>query len=113
MANSQLLKGTLEGCVLAVIATKEVYGYELVHLLREQGFTQVVGGTVYPLLQKLEKRGLVASTMRPSEDGPDRKYYHLTADGQAYLMNFQHEWQQLTQIVAAILHATQKEDTNE
>lgn len=112
MANSQLLKGTLEGCVLAIISTKEVYGYELVQVLRNQGFPQVIGGTIYPLLQKLEKRTLLKSTMHPSEDGPDRKYYQITDNGRAYLMNFQEEWQQLNQIVTTIL-TTAQEDLHE
>lgn len=112
MTNSQLLKGTLEGCVLAIISTKEVYGYELVQVLRNQGFPQVIGGTIYPLLQKLEKRALLKSTMHPSEDGPDRKYYQITDNGRAYLMNFQEEWQQLNQIVTTIL-TTAQEDLHE
>lgn len=109
MNNSQLLKGTLEGCVLAILNTKEVYGYELVYLLRQKGFNQVVGGTIYPLLQKLERQGCVTSIKRPSEDGPDRKYYTLTAKGQQQLAQFDKEWQILTTIVADLLHTNQEE----
>ncbi|MBA1394320.1 PadR family transcriptional regulator, partial [Lactobacillus sp. XV13L] len=58
MQSAQLLKGILEGCVLLVIGDKEVYGYDLVQQLRDLGFIKVTGGTVYPLLQKLEKHQL-------------------------------------------------------
>lgn len=109
MNNSQLLKGTLEGCVLAILNTKEVYGYELVYLLREKGFEQVVGGTIYPLLQKLERQGSVTSVKRPSEDGPDRKYYTLTTIGKQQLAQFDKEWQTLTTIVDNLLHTTQED----
>ena len=55
MRETQLLKGVLEGCVLEMISKKERYGYELVQTLREAGFDTIVPGTIYPLLQKLEK----------------------------------------------------------
>lgn len=55
MKETQLLKGVLEGCVLDMIGQKERYGYELVQTLREAGFDTIVPGTIYPLLQKLEK----------------------------------------------------------
>ena len=62
MKETQLLKGVLEGCVLSIIKTQQVYGYELVQVMRNYGFTTIVGGTIYPLLQKLEKQGLIKST---------------------------------------------------
>ena len=52
MKETQMLKGVLDGCVLQIISQKEIYGYELVQELRNQGFENMVGGTVYPLLQK-------------------------------------------------------------
>lgn len=95
MRKTQLLKGVLEGCVLLIIQEKEVYGYELVQQLKQAGFTDIVGGTVYPLLQKLEKNGLTSSVKRASPDGPDRKYYRITAAGQAYCSEFIEIWEEL------------------
>ena len=69
MQQTQLLKGVLEGCVLLVVSEKETYGYEMVNRLKEVGFKDIIGGTVYPLLQKLEKNGFLSSTMKPSPDG--------------------------------------------
>ncbi|HFU4218459.1 TPA: PadR family transcriptional regulator, partial [Streptococcus suis] len=71
MKETQMLKGVLDGCVLQIISQKEIYGYELVQELRNQGFENMVGGTVYPLLQKLEKNDLIFSQNKPSPDGPD------------------------------------------
>lgn len=100
MKKTQLLKGVLEGCVLKVISEKEIYGYELVQALQAKGFTTVVGGTIYPLLQKLEKNNLIAGTVKPSSDGPDRKYFKLTAAGVTALMDFENEWGTLVKTVA-------------
>ena len=58
MKESQLLKGVLEGCVLEIISKKAIYGYELIQSLKEMGFDKIVAGTIYPLLQKLEKQGV-------------------------------------------------------
>lgn len=102
MAETQLLKGVLEGCVLQMIAQREIYGYELVQGLRESGFTTIIGGTVYPLLQKLEKKGLIVGETKPSPDGPDRKYFQLTAAGQVYLADFWQQWQELVEKVETI-----------
>lgn len=68
---TQLLKGVLDGCVLQIISKKEIYGYELVQELRRFGFDTIVGGTVYPLLQKLEKQHLIKSELKKSPDKPE------------------------------------------
>lgn len=103
MKETQLLKGVLDGCVLKVIGKKEIYGYELVQYLKENGFPKIIGGTVYPLLQKLEKQGLIKSRLRPSNEGPDRKYFSLTDEGQVYLNNFIVQWYGLVEKVQWIL----------
>ena len=95
LKQTQLLKGVLEGCVLSIISINEVYGYELVQILRNNGFTNIVAGTVYPLLQKLEKQGYIISDMRPSPDGPDRKYYSITVKGEEYFSDFLCQWESL------------------
>lgn len=104
--NSQLLKGILEGCVLLIISEDEVYGYQLVELLKENGFTEIVGGTVYPLLQKLERNGQLQSQMKPSTAGPDRKYYTLTAEGKKAARLFTEQWIHLKMVVDDIIQKT-------
>ncbi len=100
---TQLLKGVLDGCVLQIISKKEIYGYELVQELRGYGFETIVGGTVYPLLQKLEKQHLIKSELKKSPDGPDRKYFSLTEAGEEYLVNFKQHWESLVNKVAGIM----------
>ncbi|WP_225742891.1 PadR family transcriptional regulator [Marinilactibacillus sp. Marseille-P9653] len=95
MKKTQLLKGVLEGCVLLIIKEKEVYGYELVQQLEKSGFEDIVGGTVYPILQKLEKNQLTTSVKKPSSDGPDRKYYQITEKGRDYCDDFVQSWKEL------------------
>jgi PadR family transcriptional regulator PadR len=92
---TQLLKGVLEGCVLLIVSEDEVYGYELVQKLRNYGFTEITAGTVYPLLQKLEKKDYLSSRMKPSPDGPDRKYYQITSEGMNHCRDFMNQWEQL------------------
>lgn len=105
MKETQLLKGVLEGCVLAIIADREIYGYELVQILKGYGFTTIVAGTVYPLLQKLEKQQYIKSKILPSQDGPDRKYFFLTESGQLYLQSFNTQWSGLVNKVNHLLNS--------
>jgi len=100
MKKTQLLKGVLAGCVLKIISEKEIYGYELVQILQRKGFTSIVGGTIYPLLQKLEKQELIVATFKSSPEGPDRKYFKITTSGENALKEFELEWQELVTNVA-------------
>ena len=102
MKETQLLKGVLEGCVLNMIGQKERYGYELVQTLREAGFDTIVPGTIYPLLQKLEKNQWIRGNMSPSPDGPDRKYFSLTKEGEERVSVFWQQWDDLSQKVEGI-----------
>lgn len=103
MKKTQLLKGVLEGCVLLTLNNGEQYGYELVIHLREAGFTDITGGTVYPLLQKLEKNKLTSSVKKPSPSGPNRKYYSLTDSGKKQCERFEKEWLKLEKNVDQII----------
>src|SRR3954452_21310199 len=103
MKETQLLKGVLEGCVLSIIKRQQVYGYELVQMMRNYGFTTIVGGTIYPLMQKLEKQGLIKSTELPSPDGPNRKYLFITPEGEQQLEDFKEHWSSLMVKVNQIL----------
>lgn len=89
---TEMLKGTLEGIVLALVAVQPAYGYEITARLREQGFTDIVEGTVYALLVRVEQRGHVDVTKVPSEKGPPRKVYTLNAQGREYLDEFWKSW---------------------
>jgi len=89
---TELLKGTLEGCVLRIIDTEETYGYAITRRLNELGFADVTEGTVYTILLRLEKRGLVDVSKRPSEMGPARKFYVLNDAGLVELATFWARW---------------------
>lgn len=87
-----MLKGVLEGCVLEIIGRGETYGYEIASSLRALGFTDVVEGTVYTILLRLEKNALVSIEKRPSTIGPPRKFYSLNDAGRAELAGFWAKW---------------------
>ena len=89
---TEMLKGTLEGIVLAILSSRSAYGYEITARLRKQGFSDIVEGTVYAVLVRIEQRGLVDVEKVPSEKGPPRKVYSLNVRGQAYLEEFWRTW---------------------
>ena len=89
---TEMLKGTLEGIILAILSLQPAYGYEITARLREQGFSDIAEGTVYALLVRIEQRGLVGVEKIPSEKGPPRKVYSLNAQGQEYLEEFWRTW---------------------
>ena len=90
---TEMLKGTLEGCVLEIIGSEETYGYAITRQLNELGFTDVVEGTVYTILLRLERKRLVQVTKRPSGVGPPRKFYALNDAGREELATFWAKWQ--------------------
>ena len=89
---TEMLKGTLEGIVLAILAVRAAYGYEITARLREQGFSDIAEGTVYAVLVRFEQKGLVDVEKVPSEKGPPRKVYTLNSAGQLYLDDFWTSW---------------------
>lgn len=100
---AQLMRGTLEGCILKIISKKVTYGYEIIEYLKQCGFTDLAEGTIYPLLLRLEKQGTIASRLMPSPLGPKRKYFSITANGQEYLQEFESYWNVLEVNVNRIL----------
>jgi DNA-binding PadR family transcriptional regulator len=88
-----MLKGVLEGCVLQIIGRQETYGYAITRQLHELGFADVIEGTVYTILLRLEKNGLVEVAKRPSELGPPRKFYALNTAGRHELAAFWEKWE--------------------
>jgi PadR family transcriptional regulator PadR len=106
---TEMLKGTLEGIVLALLAVQPAYGYEITARLREQGFSDIVEGTVYALLVRIEQRGYVDVAKVPSEKGPPRKVYSLNATGREYLDEFWRSWSFLAERIEQ-LHPDDEHD---
>ena len=94
MANqmTEMLKGTLEGIVLAILDAQPAYGYEITTRLRDLGFADIAEGTVYALLVRIEQRGFVDVEKVPSEKGPPRKVYSVNASGHDQLAEFWRTW---------------------
>ena len=91
-AISQLRRGVLEFCVLALLRDGERYGFELVRALADAGGLVTTEGTLYPLLARLRRDGVVETTWRESSSGPPRRYYRLTPAGHEALSAFSAEW---------------------
>ena len=89
---AQMRKGTLQYCVLALLADEERYGFDLVRALAQTDGMVTSEGTIYPLLSRLRRDGLVETTWRESSSGPPRRYYRLTKAGRAALGGFIDEW---------------------
>jgi len=89
---TEMLKGVLEGIVLALLSGRPAYGYEITAWLRDKGFTDIAEGTIYALLIRIEQRGLVDVEKVPSEKGPPRKVYSLNQQGEDYLSEFWRTW---------------------
>src|SRR4029077_6069785 len=104
---TEMLKGTLEGIVLAILSVRSAYGYEITAWLREQGFSDIVEGTVYALLVRIEQKGLVDVQKIPSEKGPPRKVYSLNAEGREQLEEFWRTWSFLVERIEK-LHEGEK-----
>lgn len=90
---TEMLKGVLEGCVLEIISHEEIYGYEITRRLNALGFSDVVDGTVYTILLRLEKNKLVEITKKPSDMGPPRKFFKLNDAGCEELRKFWERWE--------------------
>jgi PadR family transcriptional regulator, regulatory protein PadR len=90
---SQLLRGVLDLCLLAVMREGPAYGYEMTKRLRARGLSTVGEGSIYPLLGRLERDGLVETRRAASNGGPPRKYYSLSAAGEHALEVGRREWQ--------------------
>ena len=95
MDESQMLKGLLEGCILAVISRGETYGYEILSLLEKGGLTEINEGTLYPILKRLEKKGFIVCRIGESPYGPKRKYFSVTDEGKQYYFLWIQTYQQL------------------
>ena len=100
------LKGFLELAVLAVIAESETYGYEITGRLAETGFGEVKGGTLYPILGRLDESDLVETHWRAGDSGPGRKYYRITDEGKHQLSARSATWQRFAGNLNTLLKET-------
>jgi PadR family transcriptional regulator PadR len=95
-----MMKGTLEGIILAILQGKPSYGYEIRAKLQESGFTDIAEGTIYALLVRIEQHNLVDVTKVASPKGPPRKVYALNENGERYLSEFWSVWDFLSSKLA-------------
>lgn len=102
---SAWLRGVLQVCVMSVLADGPTYGYAISQALEEGGLGAVKGGTLYPLLGRLEDAGLVDVQWRPGESGPGRKYYRLNEAGHAELAAKGAQWQAFADLTTSIINA--------
>lgn len=86
-----MLKGILEGCILLLLEKEECYGYKMVEQLSKVNLP-VAEGSIYPLLLKLQKEKKIVGELKPSNEGPMRKYYRLTKNGEKSLETFKLKW---------------------
>lgn len=105
-ATTELRRGVLAYCVLAVLRRGPAYGFDLVRSLAAHEGLATSEGTIYPLLNRLHRDGLLRSTWTPSADGPPRRYYHLTAAGRRALAAFGVEWAAFRDSVERLLEET-------
>jgi len=99
--NPQIKKGVLDMCVMALLVDKDSYGYDLADSLTQK--IQAADGTVYPILRKLAADGMVTTYLQESQNGPPRKYYHLTDAGRERLKGDAAEWKDFQAAVNGII----------
>lgn len=108
---SQLLRGVLDLCLLAVMQEGPAYGYEMTKRLRSHGLSIVGEGSIYPLLGRLEREGLVETTRSVSDGGPPRKYFRPSREGRRALAEGVAEWRAARDAVDAVLGLVEVEVT--
>src|ERR1041384_4414056 len=106
MEISQLLKGVLDIAVLAVLSEEDGYGYDVVRRLRQAGLHEVGDASVYGTLRRLYNAGALTSYVRPSEEGPHRKYYGLNDVGRRQLAESAATWHAFADTMSGLLGGT-------
>lgn len=100
---SQLLKGVLDMCLLALIAEEPSYGYEMVRKLESRGLDLMSDGSIYPLLSRMQNQRLVEGYYEDSSSGPVRKYYRIRREGEERLAIWREDWARLATGVEMVL----------
>lgn len=103
MDTTQLLKGVLDLAVLAAVNAEDGYGYDVVRRLRSAGLTDVGDASVYGTLRRLYAGGSLTSYVVPSEEGPHRKYYGITPQGQTSLLHQRKQWSEFSKTLTDLL----------
>ena len=101
--SSQIRKGSLEMCLLGVIANRPRYGFEIVQVMSATGGLMVTEGTLYPLLNRLQNENLISAFWQESTSGPPRKYYSLTPQGEESFRRMKEEWRRYAASVETLL----------
>jgi PadR family transcriptional regulator, regulatory protein PadR len=102
---TQLRKGVLELCILNLISRERTHGYDIARQLRDIDALVVREGTIYPILSRLKRDGLVKTSLEESSEGPARKYYELTRRGESLLTEMNGYWD----LLARGIHGLRKE----
>jgi PadR family transcriptional regulator PadR len=101
---TQLLHGVLDMCLMSIVNEEPSYGYEMVNKLRERGLNLASEGSIYPLLSRLQKQGMIESYLVQSSEGPARKYYRMSKPGGVALEQWRHDWAVFRDSVDAVLN---------
>jgi PadR family transcriptional regulator PadR len=99
---NQLRKGVLELCILKDIRNRKMYGYEIVRHLRKIEGLIISEGAIYPILSRLKRQGLVDTSIQESSEGPPRKYYKLTEEGEEMVSQMNAYWQAISGVMGSI-----------
>ena len=102
---ASLMRGVLDMCVLAVLEVEPLHAYGVVSRLRQHGFANAGYGTIYPLVTRLKKQGLVDERKEPGTSGPTRKVLMVNADGRSALAEWVEQWHHTTETVTSVLAA--------
>lgn len=106
--SSQMLKGVLDMCLLALVAEQPTYGYEIARQLEQRGLHLASEGSIYPLLSRLQRQGLVEGYLVESAGGPARKYYRLAPAGVSTLSEWVADWNSLSAGVNGVINGADK-----
>lgn len=100
---TQLLHGVLDMCLMSIISEEPSYGYEMVSKLEQRGLSLASEGSIYPLLSRLQKQGMIESYLVQSSGGPARKYYRMSAHGREVLEQWRQDWEAFRDSVNEVL----------
>ncbi len=100
---TQLLHGVLDMCLLSIIDEESSYGYEMAHKLTERGLSLASEGSIYPILSRLQKQGMIEGYLVQSSEGPARKYYRMTPRGRKALTSWLDEWRRFRSAVDSVI----------